>query len=154
MFTDLTRHGQAHLRAGEHAAAATLLHDALALWRGPAGENITATGTLTQQLADLDEQRVIATEDFIDARLALGATSSLLHDIRALVLDQPLRDRPWEQLMRALYLTGDPAGALGAYQKARKSFNEALGIEPSGRLQQLQGSILQRDELAIARLAS
>ncbi|MEU7752064.1 AfsR/SARP family transcriptional regulator [Micromonospora sp. NPDC049171] len=153
VFSDLARRGQAHLRAGDHASAAALLHDALALWRGPAGDNITATGTITQQLADLDEQRIIATEDFVDARLALGATSSLLHDIRALVLDQPLRDRPWEQLMRALYLTGDPAGALGAYQKARRSFGEALGIEPSGRLQQLQVAILQRDDLVIARHA-
>ncbi|MGC4855791.1 AfsR/SARP family transcriptional regulator [Micromonospora sp. DT4] len=153
IFADLSRRGQAHLRAGDHASAAARLHDALALWRGPAGENISATGTLAQQLADLDEQRIIATEDFIDARLALGATSGLLQDVRALVLDQPLRDRPWEQLMRALYLTGDPAGALGAYQKARASFGDALGIEPSRRLQQLQGSILQRDDRAIARLA-
>ncbi|MGV9211725.1 BTAD domain-containing putative transcriptional regulator [Micromonospora sp. RB23] len=64
-----------------------------------------------------------------------------------------MRDRPWEQLMRALYLTGDPAGALVTYQKVRASFSEALGIEPSRRLQQLQGSILQRDDGAIARLA-
>ncbi|MET8308113.1 BTAD domain-containing putative transcriptional regulator [Micromonospora sp. NPDC005173] len=49
--------------------------------------------------------------------------------------------------------TGDPGGALGAYQKARKSFSEALGIEPSERLRQLQGAILQRDELTIARPA-
>ncbi|MEV0430125.1 AfsR/SARP family transcriptional regulator [Micromonospora sp. NPDC050495] len=153
VFTDLFRRGQVHLSAGEHGAAATLLHDALALWRGPAGQNITVTGTLAQQLADLDEQRVIATEDFVDARLALGATSGLLPEIRALLLDQPLRDRPWEQLMRALYLAGDPAGALGAYQEARRHFREALGIEPSRRLEQLQGAILRREELAVAHPA-
>jgi DNA-binding SARP family transcriptional activator len=151
VFSDLARRGQAHLLVGEHAAAAALLHDALALWRGPAGQDVTATGTLAQQLADLDEQRIIATEDFLEARLALGATTGLLSNIRVLVLDHPLRDRPWEQLMRALYLAGDPAGALGAYQKARQCFSETLGIEPSRRLQRLQGAILRRDELPIAQ---
>ncbi|SBT53103.1 AfsR/SARP family transcriptional regulator [Micromonospora auratinigra] len=153
VFGDLARRGQAHLLAGEHAVAAALLHDALALWRGPAGQDIAVTGTLRQQLTDLDEQRVIATEDYVEARLALGATSGLLPEIRALVLEHPLRDRPWEQLMRALYRAGDPAGALDAYQSARRRFSDALGIEPSRRLQHLQGAILRRDDVLIARPA-
>ncbi|WP_377542054.1 AfsR/SARP family transcriptional regulator [Micromonospora zhanjiangensis] len=150
VFADLARRGQAQLRAGEHTAAAATLHDALTLWRGPAGQDVTATGTLAQQFADLDEQRVIATEDLFDARLAVGATAGLLQDVRALVLDQPLRDRPREQLMRTLYLAVDPAGALDAYQKARQCFGESLGIEPSRRLQLLQGAILRRDDVTLA----
>ncbi|MGW4467695.1 AfsR/SARP family transcriptional regulator [Micromonospora sp. NPDC004704] len=153
LFADLARRGRDHLLNGDYALADATLREALSLWRGPAGQDLAAAGTLGQQLTHLNEQRVVAIEDLVDARLALGATTDLLADTRALVLEHPLRDRPWEQLMRTLYLAGDPAGALNAYQQARRSFNEALGMEPASRLQKLQTAILRRDEHAIQSTA-
>jgi DNA-binding beta-propeller fold protein YncE len=47
--------------------------------------------------------------------------------------------------MLALYRSGRQAEALETYRRARRTFTEELGIEPSPRLQELEGAILRHD---------
>jgi DNA-binding SARP family transcriptional activator len=150
-FDELTRRGQAQLLVDDHAGAAGSLSEALALWQGFAGQDVTGlvTGSLHDKLEFLDERRLTATEDYIDARIALGEASTVTQEVRTMALEQPLRERSWEQLVRVLYLCGDPAGALDAFHRARRQFSERLGIDPSPRLQEMHRAVLQRDDLRI-----
>jgi DNA-binding SARP family transcriptional activator len=148
---NLIQQGRAHAHDGDYLAAIVNLRAALDRWRGPAGQDITAriSGTLVEQLSALDEQHQVAQEDLLGMRIALGETNQLLPHARALNLQQPLRERPWEHLIRVLYLSGDPAGALATFQRARTTFGSALGIVPSQRLDDLHRAVLQRDDTYI-----
>jgi DNA-binding SARP family transcriptional activator len=148
LFITLAGRGRALLRDGQATQAAAALSAACALWRGPAAASVTGggvTGTAAWKLAGLDEQRLIAREDYLDARLSLGESASLLDELRELTRGQPLRERPWAQLIVALYRTGDLGGALATYQRARSVLVAELGIEPGDQLRHLQTAILRRD---------
>jgi transcriptional activator/SIR2-like protein len=62
------------------------------------------------------------------------------------VAEFPLRERLRGQLMLALYRCGRQAEALEAYQDARRTLVDTLGIEPSARLQELERAILRQEE--------
>lgn len=150
-FALLATRGRAALVARDPATAARDLAAALAIWRGRAGEDVSGHGGLTRQLHALDEQRLATAEDLVEARLAIGEVHGLVSDIRGLVAEHPLRERPWGCLMRALYQAGDPSAALAAFDQVRGVFRDTLGIEPSAALQRLQVAILRRDDAVIDR---
>jgi DNA-binding SARP family transcriptional activator len=124
----------------EHAAA--LLSEALSLWRGAA---LCDCG-LPLEAARLEEQRVAATEQRIEADLTRGRSSELVGELESLVGEHPLREPFRAQLMLALYRAGRQAEALDAYRAARTALLDELGIEPSPRLQQLEQAILRQDD--------
>jgi DNA-binding SARP family transcriptional activator len=123
------------------ARAAALLREALALWRGPALAGVTADG-LRQDALALEERRLAALEDRVDADLRLDHHASLVGELQELVRSHPLRERLWGQLMRALDGAGRPAEALAAYQRLRETLIDQLGVEPAASLQQLHSTIL------------
>jgi DNA-binding SARP family transcriptional activator len=145
-FADLAARGRTALGLGEFAAAACALREALSLWYGNAGDDIPDGGPLQPRLAALNEERIAVTEDLIEARLALREQGALVGELRALVAEYPLRERPWAQLIRTLYLAGDPSAALVAFDRIRTMFGQELGIEPSVELRRLQLAILRRDD--------
>jgi DNA-binding SARP family transcriptional activator len=51
----------------------------------------------------------------------------------------------WYQLMLARYRCGQRAQALAAYQEARHTLIDQLGVEPGPRLRQLRRQILNAD---------
>ena len=87
-----------------------------ALWRGPALADFTYEPFAQTEIARLEELRVVALEERIDADLALGRQAELVAELEALVDSQPLRERPRAQLMLALYRSGRQADALAAYR--------------------------------------
>ncbi|BCB90372.1 SARP family transcriptional regulator [Phytohabitans suffuscus] len=142
-FTRLVASGQRALGAGDLAGAATVLREALDLWRGPA---LADAPYAAGRAARLDELRLTAVEDRVEADLGLGAsTGQLVGELRDLVGAHPLRERPRTLLMRALYAAGRPAEALAAYEEARRVFADELGADPSPRMAALHLAIL-RDE--------
>ena len=66
-------------------------------------------------------------------------------ELQALVALHPLRERLHGQLMIALYRGGRQAEALEAFQAARRTLVEELGLEPGPALQRLECAILQQD---------
>jgi predicted ATPase/DNA-binding SARP family transcriptional activator len=127
--------------------AAEVLREALALWRGPALADLDVVGA-----GRLDELRLLARIERIEADLALGCPATLVSELDALVVEHPYRERLRGQLMLALYRTGRQAEALEAYREARRVLAEELGIEPSPELQALQNAILnQNPALAAVR---
>src|SRR5439155_4525732 len=131
--------------AGELEAAAELLSEALALWRGPTLAGLLLESHGRDEVAQLDELRLTALMDRIDCDLALGRHEDVLGELHVLVGEQPLRERLRAQLMLALYRADRQAEALEAYQQARDVLVAELGIEPSPALQRLQKGILIQD---------
>jgi len=92
----------------------------------------------------LGERRLSVLEDCIDAELHLGRHRELVGELETLVRAHPLRERFWGQLMIALYRSGRQADALRAYQRARTTLVDELGIEPGPALRGLDEAILQQ----------
>ncbi|MGV9943550.1 BTAD domain-containing putative transcriptional regulator [Streptomyces sp. NPDC003401] len=145
LFHRWVREGRTRLEAGEPDAAATLLSDALELWRGPALADLTEVGLLWPELTTLQNMRLDVLEDVFEAQLACGRHYAVLGELESLVENEPLRERACGQLMRALYRCGRQSDALGVFSRLRTRLVEELGLEPSRELQQLQQAILTHD---------
>src|SRR5689334_7838482 len=138
-FERLTQSGRSALTIGDAAGAAETLRRALDLWRG------LPTDLPDLEVVRLDELRLTALEDRIDAELALGRHVQLVGELERLVAEQPLRERMRGQLMLALYRSGRQADALEVYQRARRTLVDELGIEPGASLRKLERAILEQD---------
>jgi len=66
-------------------------------------------------------------------------------ELRTLVAEQPLRERLWAQLMRALCRGGRQAEALAVYREARATLVAELGLEPGPELHGLEQRVLAQD---------
>jgi DNA-binding SARP family transcriptional activator len=135
------------LRAARGAVARErreLLEQALALWRGPALADFAFEQFAQAEIRRLEELRLVAVEERIDADLELGRHGDVTGELEALAAAHPLRESLRRQLMLALYRSGRQAEALDAYQEARARFVEELGIEPGPELRQLQAEILRQ----------
>jgi DNA-binding SARP family transcriptional activator len=144
-FEDALADGRAALAAGAAEEAAARLREALALWRGPPLSDFTYERFAQDEIARLQELHVAATEERIDADLALGRHDELVPELEALVARHPLRERLRRQLMLTLYRCGRQAEALAAYRDARRALLGELGIEPTRALQDLERAILAQD---------
>ena len=143
-FDMLVRRGRDAMDADPDLASASL-REALGLWRGGALADLSDEHSLRPAIAHLEEQRMAAVEDRIEADLRLGRHGSLIGELESLISRYPLRERLRGQLMLALYRSGRQAEALRAYQETRRVLAEELGIEPSPGLQLLEDQILNQD---------
>ena len=131
--------------AAGDAARVALLDEALALWSGTALDG-TATPTVAERLcAGLEEGRLGALDDRLDALLRLGGYRDVLGELRGLVAMHPLRERLAGQLMTALYLDGRAAEALDGFRRYRQRLAEDLGLDPGQALLDLELAILRNE---------
>jgi predicted ATPase/DNA-binding SARP family transcriptional activator len=144
-FVRLCEEGRSRLAAGDAAGAAETLRAALGLWRGAPLADLALEPFVQGEIARLEELRLAALEDRIDADLDLGRHAQLVAELERLVVEQPLRERLRGQLMLALYRAGRQADALAVYQRARKALVDELGIEPGEQLRKLERAILAHD---------
>lgn len=144
---DLARfeHLVAEARTADPETAAQKLRAALALWRGPALADLAYEPFVQAEIARLEELRLAALDQRIDADLAAGRHAEIVGELEGLVSGHPLRERLRCQLMIALYRSGRQAEALDAYREARRELSEGLGLEPGEELRQLEHAILQHD---------
>ena len=146
LFAALASRGRDAARSGDPGAAASVLGQALALWRGPALADIAdMTDRLAVEAAALDEQRLAVQADYADAALEAGRHAELTIELAGLVAQHPLRERLRGQLMLALYRSGMQAAALACYQEGWQVLTDELGVEPGRELKDLQDKILHAD---------
>jgi predicted ATPase/DNA-binding SARP family transcriptional activator len=127
------------------AARASWLREALALWRGEPLTELQGEAFADREIARLDELRVAALEDRIEADLALGRHHELVPELEPLVAEHPFRERLRGQLMLALYRCGRQADALHVYHSGRSALVEELGLDPGPALRELELRILRQD---------
>jgi DNA-binding SARP family transcriptional activator len=144
-FERLLREGRERLAGGDAKAAAPMLEEALALWRGPPLAEFRAEPFAREAGARLEELQLTAIEERIEADLALGRHTRLMSELEELVARHPYRERLRGQLMLALYRSDRQAEALELYRRTRETLVDELGIEPSQGLQELEGAILRHD---------
>ena len=144
-FAALADAGREALERGDAAAAADELRQALSLWRGRPLADLGYESFAQPEIARLEEERLAALEDRIDADLALGRHAALVAELEAEVARHPLRERLRAQLMTALYGSGRQAEALEAYHDARRTLLDELGIEPGPALRERHEAILRQD---------
>jgi DNA-binding SARP family transcriptional activator len=144
---DLARFEQlvAEARRASPESASAKLNEALGLWRGPPLADLAYEQFAQAEIARLEEMRLGAVEQRLEADLALGRHSELVADLDTLVARHPLRERFRYQLMLALYRSERQAEALEAYRHARQELSDELGLEPSESLKQLEAAILRQD---------
>ncbi|MCC5579595.1 winged helix-turn-helix domain-containing protein [Microtetraspora sp. AC03309] len=143
-FREYLRKGRAALTDGDPRSAARHLAAGLALWRGSAAEDVPRTLGVAPQLDALDEQRYLALESHVQARLALGEHYELIGELQETLAAHPTRERLWSHLMVALYRSGDHAGSLAAYAEAGRTIHRHLGVELGPGLRDLHRAILDR----------
>ena len=144
-FDLLAARGRSELERGDAEAAAASFCEALELWRGPAYEDVRYEAFAQAEAARLEELRLAALEDRIEADLALGRHRDLVPELEALVSEHGSRERLCGQLMLALYRSDRQEAALEAFRRARQAMQDELGLEPGPKLQELQQAILRHD---------
>jgi DNA-binding SARP family transcriptional activator len=144
-FQRLVADARASTTQGHIERAASLLRDALALWRGPPLCDVASETLGRLHLPRLEDQRLGALEARIDADLGLGLHGELTGELYGLVEEQPLRERFRAQLMLALYRCGRQAEALEVYRSTWRLLHDELGIQPGPDLRRLEQAILCED---------
>ncbi|HEU0248765.1 MAG TPA: BTAD domain-containing putative transcriptional regulator [Gaiellaceae bacterium] len=144
-FEHRTEEATRALARGDARAAADLFGDALELWRGPPLADLAHEPFAQISIERLEEIRLAALEQRIDAELALGSHARLVGELEELVAAHPLRERFRGQLMIAMYRAGRQPEALDVYRRARETLVEEFGIEPTPALRELERAILAQD---------
>lgn len=143
-FGVLVEKGRALVRDNP-TVAAELLTNALAMWRGEPYEDFTYDDFAQGEITNLRETQLSATEDRVDAEIRTGRQREVIGELDGLMRANPLRERPVELLMIALYRSGRQADALRTYQSHRRTVGEELGIEPSPELRRIEEQVLLHD---------
>ena len=144
---DLDRFRSLLAEAGTASSAverSRLLVEADALWRGRPLQGVDGPFVAAEVRA-LDELRLAAVEERLEADLDAGRAAALVSELSSLVAHHPLRERLRSHLILALYRTGRQAEALVAFRETRQMLDDDLGLEPSLALRDLERAILRHD---------
>lgn len=144
-FEQRLAEGRRALEHGDPGQAAKLLADAEALWRGRPLADLEFEPFARLEVQRLEELRLLALEERIEAELALGHHAAVCPELEALAEEYPLRERLRGQLVLALYRSGRQADALESYRAGRAVLVEELALEPGPALRKLQTKILRHD---------
>jgi DNA-binding SARP family transcriptional activator len=135
--------GQA--RGDEGLLRVRLLREALALWRGPAMQDVglAESSAFDAAVTRLDGLHLTAMEDRFDAEIGLGHGAVLVTELADAVAAHPLRERLVAALMRALAAAGRDSEALLVYQRTREALADELGADPSPALSAVHVALLR-----------
>jgi peptide/nickel transport system substrate-binding protein len=146
-FEQLLEDGRRALATHAPERAAAKLREALTVWRGRPLADLEFEDFARVEIDRLEELRLQAVEERIEAELALGRHEAAVPELERLVVQHPLRERLRGQLMLALYRSGRQAEALQVYRESRGYLVEELGLEPGPELQAIERAILSHDEV-------
>ncbi len=143
-FEELVVDGRIALDDGDTLRAVEMLSSARALWRGAPAPDVT-DGPARASCVRLEELFRTLIEHLNEARLEAGGDAALIADLEAATAAEPLREQRWAHLMVGLCRDGRHAEALRAFQRARKTLGEQLGLEPTVELRALERAIVAED---------
>jgi DNA-binding SARP family transcriptional activator/ABC-type oligopeptide transport system substrate-binding subunit/outer membrane protein assembly factor BamB len=131
--------------AGDPEATGSELRKALSLFHGVPLEDLVHAPFAQAEIRRLEALRLDALVQRLEADLAVGRHAELVGELESLAAQYPFREVLWGQLMLALYRSGRQAEALLAFDRARRTLAEELGVDPGAPLKQLHRQIVQQD---------
>ncbi|WP_132297017.1 BTAD domain-containing putative transcriptional regulator [Kribbella sp. VKM Ac-2568] len=139
--------------ADEAERAAVVLADALTLWRGHPLTELDGWDIARIEVERLGELRHAAEELYVEAALSSGQHDKVLAKARALVNEEPLRERRWILLATAQYQAGQQSEALRTIHRLRGILSRELGLDPNPEIDALEQAILRQDPSLVAEHA-
>ncbi|MBD0745908.1 AfsR/SARP family transcriptional regulator [Streptomyces sp. CBMA152] len=144
-FTRHAEQGRKALADGDNQRASMSLQRALQMWRGPALADVRVGPQLLAHRTSLEEARMFAVEQRIEADLRLGHHHQLIGELSGLAIQNPLHENTHSLLMISLYRAGRPGQALETFRKLHKNLRTELGMDPSPRVRNIHQRILSGD---------
>jgi DNA-binding SARP family transcriptional activator/ABC-type transport system substrate-binding protein len=144
-FETLLEQARTARAAGDFERARTALREALSLFRGAPLEDLVHAPFAQAEIGRLEELRLGALEQRLEADLAVGRHDEVVGELESLAARHPFREVLWGQLMLALYRAGRQGEALLAFDHARRTLAEELGADLGPSLKNLHQQILQQD---------
>ncbi|UOX91168.1 winged helix-turn-helix domain-containing protein [Amycolatopsis sp. FBCC-B4732] len=144
-FTRLAETARVDRAAGNAAAAAEHLEEALALWTGTALAGVPGEAA-ERERARLERLKLLATQDLLRLRLELGRHAEVVAEVPALIELNRLEEPLYEIHLLALDRGGRRAEALAVYRAVHDLFGRELGIAPGPRLREIHEGILRAGE--------
>jgi DNA-binding SARP family transcriptional activator len=144
-FADLVDQARAARQRRELEPARMCFHQALGLWRGPPYADVGVGGVITDEIRRLEDQRLLAHQDYLEVELDLGQHARVIPELANLAYGHPYRERLRALLMLALHRAGRRAEALELFRTTRSMLTDQLGVEPGELLQQMHVAVLQGD---------
>ncbi|HSK59213.1 MAG TPA: BTAD domain-containing putative transcriptional regulator, partial [Actinomycetospora sp.] len=129
------------LVTADPAAAAALLREARAAWRGPALADLAEVPPLRAAADAARELWRDVTDRLAAALVAAGAAGEALGPAAEAVEDDPLREPAVLLLVRALSATGQAPRALRTAREFRARLAEETGLDPSPALAALESDV-------------
>ncbi|WP_216906054.1 AfsR/SARP family transcriptional regulator [Nocardia noduli] len=145
-FDGLVRAGEKAAAAGDDLKAVRLLNSSADIWRGDAVVDIQTGVALQTYVRGLEERRLGAIEQRIEAELRLGRHHQLIGELSSLSARYSLNENIFAQLMLALYRSGRQADALDRYRELQTRVRDELGLEPSLKIRRLRDAMLRGSE--------
>ena len=152
-FESLVAEGRRALAEGDALTAAERLREALGLWRGPPLADFAYESFAQAEIARLEEARLAALEERIDAELALGEHARLVGELEALVRPASAARAPHRSADARAVPIRSPGRRARELSRRASRLVEELGLEPGRELQQLERAILAQDPGWIRRPA-
>ncbi|GGW40071.1 AfsR/SARP family transcriptional regulator [Streptomyces caelestis] len=147
-----SRHGRNLLARGEADRAIDTLEEAVALWRGPFGQDLPATRWFDAHTAGLNKARLDAYQDLFTALVLAGRTEMLSYRIESLVAEAPYQQRLWLLLVGVHCIEGNAADALTVIKRCEKVFVDGLGLDLPPDVEAMRAAALSWDREQALRL--
>ncbi|MEU1433507.1 BTAD domain-containing putative transcriptional regulator [Streptomyces sp. NPDC005775] len=145
VFVRASRQGRMCWARGEVESAIAVLEDALALWRGPFGQDLPMTRWFDAHATGLRNGWLDTYEDLFTVLLSAGRTEMLSYRIETIIAEAPYRQRLWELLAAVYCVQGDSAGALNVLKRCRAVLVEDLGLDVPPSIEAIRGAALAWD---------
>ncbi len=133
--------------ASDPDRARGVLRQALSMWHGAPYEDLADHEALRPEIVRLEALFMTAVQLRIEADIYADDALLAVPELADLTRRHPWEERLWALRMLALHRSGRQAEALRAFDEARRTLAEGVGLDPSTGLRVLQQRILDQDPI-------